>query len=69
MDNKISAENHEKQEKIAPGFNTSTMIYVGHLIKKNKDSEDEENEELKDENEQDSENFKYFLEYEEGFKV
>ena len=51
MDNNIAGEDQEKQEEMAPGFSTSAMRYVGHLIKKNSDSEEDEDEELKDENE------------------
>jgi hypothetical protein len=66
MDNNIAGEDQEKQEEMAPGFSTSAMRYVGHLIKKNSESEDEgeEDEELKEE--QDSENDECLLEDEEG---
>jgi hypothetical protein len=43
MDNNITGEDQEKQEEMAPGFSTSAMKYVTHLIKKDdEDSEDDD---------------------------
>ena len=43
MDNNITGEDQEKQEEMAPGFSTSAMKYVTHLIQKDdEDSEDDE---------------------------
>lgn len=53
MDNNIAGEDQEKKEEMAPGFSTSAMRYVNHLIKKSSENEDDE---LLDELEQDSEN-------------
>jgi hypothetical protein len=61
MDNNIAGEDQEKQEEMAPGFSTSALRYVNHLIKKNSDSEEDEDEELKD-----SEDDECLLEDEEG---
>ncbi len=62
MDNNIAGEDQEKQEEMAPGFSTSAMRYVSHLIKRNSDSEeDEQDEELKD-----SQDDECLLEDEEG---
>ena len=50
MDNNIAGD---EKEEMAPGFSTSAMRYVNHLIKKNSDSEDDE---LLENLEHDSEN-------------
>ncbi len=61
MDNNIAGEDQEKQEEMAPGFSTSAMRYVSHLIKRDSDSEEDEDEELKD-----SQDDECLLEDEEG---
>lgn len=62
MDNNIAGEDQEKKEEMAPGFSTSAMRYVNHLIKKNTENEDDE---VLDDVEQDSENDECLLEDEE----